>query len=262
MIRKLSKSSYFTITEKSNTVRHRLDKINIFEYFGLLKKRNHAKKEDILLKELYEYFCSNLFKEEFSSIINNDIMRHKFFLLHVFLLGNRVSNAIKQETNTSILTKLNNNILSFHLNRPIFTYSPEFMNYYISREFKLDNSPGSIVIEHELIKILSKEQVKSSKLNLNFLKILSNYNTLKMNKSESNDENKELIDKETLNFENKILKNYLFVNRDNLAHFYNEKLLLYFSAHYNYLSTLNIQNLLNNRIYWGLKDDLLLNGKV
>lgn len=261
-IKTFLKRNYFTKIEKCSTTKERIDKLNIFEYIKLIKPRQSARKEDMLLKEIINYFDSSLYYNEFNTILSTDLQKFKFFLLHISLLSNRFSYAYKEASNKldykekMILKKTNYNLNSVIIAK----YSEEIVKHYIKMNFHLNyNSPSTLLIEQELYDILVKEQINHKAIKTSFLNIMNKINNLNRDESIEESNRNELIEIEKNSFNEKILNGYLLINRENQVYLYHEKFYIYCTAHFNYLNTLSIKEILENKIYWGLKDDLLLN---
>ena len=232
-------NNFFSVQLKdSKIVSNRLDKLNILEYFNLLRKRQSALLSDILLCELEQYFHSINFKTEFQSqsgigkIIKNDIEFFRFFLLHVNLLS-----YILSEMDSSLETKL----LVFKLNNLSLSSSESFLNFYISKNFHLKIQSGySLVIQKELATVLMKEETKYKKnFRTYFLKEL----------------NKEELNTEEIEEFNERISQFLYNNEEKIN---KKKFYDYFSAHRNYLKSLKLNEIKQNKIHWGLEKELLI----
>lgn len=243
---KLSKAkfSYFTVTRKDTEVLYRIDKLNIFEYFRMYKRRINARPLDCLLKELTLYFQSSEFDDEFKRILNTDLKKFRFYNLHLSLLSERLKNISRiADWKTAIRIKL----LCFKLDHCFIKfYSEEALCYYIHKEYKI--ADDDFLLENELISLLSKDQVGFFKVRKNFVNFLSNYLLLEMKINEEGDK-----------FKGIVLKKYLLPSEDKMIEFTCDKLRTYFIAHSNYLSTLSYEDLFKNKIYWGLNELKLIN---
>lgn len=215
----------FSSVPKSNEVLKRIDMLNIFEYFlngfnfNLFGKmytvRKASRTDDMLMKEIIEYFSSSTYNEEFKTMLNSDSQKFRFFLMHRCLL-----NSIIQKSYFNFNLNMNN----------------EQIGYYINKEYNLSNSePAKIIIYYEIRDALLAEQIEFKKIKKNFLLGIQKGN------------NKE------------IYKKYLFSNNEVKTDLYEKKLNMYFSAHSNYLRSLNIEEIKKNKIFWGLNEISMIN---
>jgi hypothetical protein len=95
-IRKFTTFKPFQKIEKEKDVKARYSKLSIFEYFGLTEERKTAKKEEILINELFKYIKSNYLEREFKYLINDKEAKFKFFIFHVSLLIFRLNQILVQ----------------------------------------------------------------------------------------------------------------------------------------------------------------------
>jgi hypothetical protein len=205
----------FTKAQKSHTSLERLDKISIFEYFGIVEERKTGRKGQILIKEIIDYMTTQTFTNEFKYSISNDTKKHKFLFLNFWLLGNRLTNEKVKITNFE-------NYLEVKLLTFLFKYSPLFLfckdviRYYIRQEqiAKLYN----YIIENEMMKQFNKLDFQSLKTRREFIKDL---NKLEQNDENSNDD--QIIKK----IENKYIREYMGIENQ----FEVDKITTYILAH-------------------------------
>ena len=193
----------------------RLDKLSIFEYFNLKTARQTASTEDSLILELICYFNSKTYKEEFDSLITTDIQKFKFLLLHKSLL--------KEKTKENLFKTYQN--------------SNNQLKYYIQQEFNLFNETrqlgNSLLLENQLLELFNREAIKYKKVHSVFLKTLD-------------ESDKKLFEESVL---------YYLLESKTQAEYFSDKFFVYFKAHRNYLKGLSLNEIMFDKIYWGMKDD-------
>lgn len=96
-LRKLTTFNHFQKVLKENQALTRFSKLSLFEYFGLTDERKTAKKEEILINELFIYINSNYIEREFKYLINDKETKFKFFISHLSLLINRFELILSQK---------------------------------------------------------------------------------------------------------------------------------------------------------------------
>jgi hypothetical protein len=196
------KFSILTNLPKSNIAR--LDKISIFEYFGIIEERKKGKDYEVLLKEIMDYMDSSIFLNEFKYCISTDIKKHKFLFLNLSLLTNRLAEEKINYQDIENFTQQQKLIFLFK-NLPLYWFCKENVKLYLKQN--QINKMYTNVIEAETIKRFNKLDFSALKTRKAFLKDINN--------------------PENDNFKNKYIKNFLEIENDIEI----EKLLTYFIAH-------------------------------
>lgn len=215
----------------------RIDKLNILEYMGISSIRKTSNLLDSVYLELFEYFDSTYFKEELGSTLD-DIEKFRFLLLHIAILNNKALN-----TDNSVNTLKHKLAIFFLRTKYYFYYNNNLLSYYANKEFNIYNDSireigSSFVLENKLNTFFKREIVKSTNAMNAICNLLNEDDYKKINKEKF----KKLI-------------NWIYEEnpkKEELSEFYNDKFILYFYAHKNYINSLSIKEVLSNKIFWGL----------
>lgn len=229
--------SSFTKIRKIHKFYERQDKINIFEYFNLIRKRKACRKYEQIDLELLSYFQSKDFNNEFSFIFNKDHLSFQVFRL--FLVNRDFAYQKLEKLNFSNFQADSNKKFSYYINylyykllflkrRALFDESIDlFINNQIYNK-------GGLIIEASIKSLIRKEM-------FSYIRLKNKLNqAFEINNDEYIKEyiRKVIYKEEKIKDESKIDKIYIFL-----------------VAHYNYIDKLNtISEIEDEKIYWGLTE--------
>lgn len=240
-----SGSSTSIKNKEINSISHSYCKISLYKYFTStnINFYENLKLDNVIIQELINYFNSLLYKDfEFNLSKSEEL---KFFFIHLQMIISRINSCNEYKLKKSDIYYLFRlNLFSYPnlLYSSIYPYNDNAIidsilindnNYFYYERNDISNN---FIVEKELKKLYNKEKLNFIKKVLLIEKLFNEYNKLQLNLDEINKLKDELIKVYLLN--NNTLK-YNVID-------------FYITGHINYLRSIKVENILNNKINWGL----------